>query len=69
MVSAAARRAGPVLDQLHVRLLFQKMLLRRLYDAVGHDRDPHLHPEKRWTGRREYAVSNQRGLFDVAPRR
>lgn len=44
MAPAASRCAGPFLDQHHVRFLFQKMFLRGLYDAVGFDRDTHLHP-------------------------
>lgn len=69
MALAAVRCAGPVLDQHHVRFLFQKNFLRGLYDAVGHDRYSHLYPEKRRTGRREYAVSNEQSWYDIAPRR
>lgn len=59
---AAARCAGPVLDQHHVRFLFQEMFLRGLHDAVGYDRHSHLYREKRRPGRGEHAVSNERSL-------
>lgn len=60
MAPVAACCACSVFHQHHVRFLFQEMFLRGLYDAVGHDRYSHVYPEKRRTGRREYAVSNQR---------
>lgn len=68
MAPAAARCACPVLDQHNVCFLFQKNFLRGLYDAIGHDRYSHLYPEKRWTGRGEYAVSNVGSWYDIAPR-
>lgn len=57
--AGSAASPGPVLDQQHVRLLFQEVLLCGVHDASGRHSHTDLHSEKRREGHREYAVSCQ----------
>lgn len=53
----AAAGSAPDVDQQHVCFLFQKVLLRRLDDVPGPDRDPAVHIEERRQRHRKHEVS------------
>lgn len=48
--ACAAGAPATVMDQQHVRFLFQKVLLCGVHDAAGRYRHTDLHSEKRWQG-------------------
>lgn len=53
----AAAAAAPDVDQQHVCVLFQEVLLRRLDDAPGRGGHPDVYSEKRRQRRRKHEVS------------
>lgn len=55
--AAPAAAAAADVEQQHVCLLFQKVLLRGLDDDAGPAGDPHVPGEERWQRRGEHEVS------------